>query len=89
MRSYILATHYDPSWYKAWHTWALVNFTVVNEMDAHVDHCMVQVPDVLAVHAGSISLGKQNSLQDTLRPLTLWFKLGVHDNVSLAIGTHL
>ena len=27
--SYNLATHYDPEWYKAWHTWALANFEVV------------------------------------------------------------
>ncbi|KAI0036252.1 armadillo-type protein [Vararia minispora EC-137] len=26
LHSYLLATHYEPNWYKAWHTWALTNF---------------------------------------------------------------
>ena len=34
----------------------------------------------------SISLGEQNSLQDTLRLLTLWFKFGSHDDVSHAVA---
>ena len=32
LHSYLLATHYDPNWYKAWHTWALANFEVVNHL---------------------------------------------------------
>jgi serine/threonine-protein kinase mTOR len=32
LHSYYLATHYDPNWYKAWHTWALTNFEVVGWM---------------------------------------------------------
>ncbi|ODQ63316.1 FAT-domain-containing protein [Nadsonia fulvescens var. elongata DSM 6958] len=27
--SYLLATHFDPEWYKAWHNWALANFQVI------------------------------------------------------------
>ena len=95
LQSYYLATHYDSGWYKAWHTWALANFAVVNEIEAHADHRLDEVPHNLAVHAvaavegllRSISLGKQNSLQDTLRLLTIWFKFGVHDDVSHAVGT--
>ena len=30
LRSYLLATNYDPKWYKAWHTWALANFGIVS-----------------------------------------------------------
>jgi phosphatidylinositol kinase/protein kinase (PI-3 family) len=30
----------------------------------------------------SISLSSEDSLQDTLRLLTLWFKFGAHDDVS-------
>lgn len=28
--SYLLATHFDPQWYKAWHNWAIANFEVVS-----------------------------------------------------------
>lgn len=28
--SYMLATHFDPQWYKAWHNWAIANFEVVS-----------------------------------------------------------
>jgi FKBP12-rapamycin complex-associated protein len=32
LHSYLRATHFDPNWYKAWHTWALANFEVVNHL---------------------------------------------------------
>ncbi|CCE63837.1 hypothetical protein TPHA_0F03570 [Tetrapisispora phaffii CBS 4417] len=28
--SYLLATHFDNKWYKAWHNWALANFEVIS-----------------------------------------------------------
>ncbi|OWB72318.1 hypothetical protein B5S31_g2025 [[Candida] boidinii] len=28
--SFLLATHFDKSWYKAWHNWALANFDVIS-----------------------------------------------------------
>jgi FKBP12-rapamycin complex-associated protein len=30
-----MSTRYNPSLYKAWHTWALANFDVVNYLDPH------------------------------------------------------
>ncbi|THH30677.1 hypothetical protein EUX98_g3507 [Antrodiella citrinella] len=39
LHSYSLATHYDPAWYKAWHTWALANFEVYGHHD-DVSHAM-------------------------------------------------
>ncbi len=33
LQSYYLATHYDPGWYKAWHTWAMANFDVVGFLE--------------------------------------------------------
>lgn len=38
LRSYLLATHYDPSWRKAWHTWALTNFDVVSYTEGQNDN---------------------------------------------------
>lgn len=32
--SYLLATHFDKTWYKAWHNWALANFEVISLMTA-------------------------------------------------------
>ena len=34
LHSYLLATHYDPNWYKAWHTWALANFEVIASLES-------------------------------------------------------
>lgn len=32
--SYLLATHFDGNWYKAWHNWALANFEVISAISA-------------------------------------------------------
>lgn len=51
LHSYFLATHYDSTWYKAWHTWALANFEVVGYLETQVENKMTGVPpDDLAVH---------------------------------------
>jgi FKBP12-rapamycin complex-associated protein len=35
--AYSRATHYDPGWYKAWHTWALTNFDVIAYMESQTE----------------------------------------------------
>lgn len=89
-----MATQLDPSWYKAWHTWALANFEVVSYLEAGTRQEEL-LPDTLVNHViaairgffRSISLLKaKSSLQDVLRLLTLWFKFGAHDDVCHAIG---
>ncbi|CAK5267693.1 unnamed protein product [Mycena citricolor] len=92
LTSFLVATRYDPDWYKAWHTWALSNFNVISYMKAQ-DRTEI-AGNRLAAHAvqaisgffRSIALNNQNSLQDTLRLLTLWFEFGAHDDVSQAIN---
>ncbi|KAF7356539.1 Serine/threonine-protein kinase TOR [Mycena venus] len=93
LNSYLLATHYDGEWYKAWHTWALANFNVINVLRAQ--NRTLDIPGGrLAAHAvqaitgffRSISLRSEEALQDTLRLLTLWFEYGAHDDVSQAIN---
>ncbi|KAJ7879902.1 phosphatidylinositol 3-kinase TOR1 [Mycena olivaceomarginata] len=93
LNSYLLATHYDGEWYKAWHTWALANFNVINILRAQ--NRTLDIPGGrLAAHAvqaitgffRSISLRSEEALQDTLRLLTLWFEYGAHDDVSQAIN---
>jgi len=96
LRSYMLATHYHPTWYKAWHSWALANFEVVNALTGKdstgVDNPDIS-PDILTNHVvpavkgffRSISLSDGSSLQDTLRLLTLWFAHGGHHEVNAAV----
>ncbi len=90
LRSFLAATHCDKSWYKAWHAWSLSNFEVIAAYEK--SHETVS-PQILISHAvpsiqgfiRSIALSKGNSLQDTLRLLTLWFKYGYQPEVTSAI----
>ncbi|KAG1798813.1 FAT domain-containing protein [Suillus variegatus] len=97
LHSYLLATHYDPNWYKAWRTWALANFEVIGHLESQKESMAANIPGSgLAAHTvpahseigffRSIGLQNENTLQDTLRLLTLWFKFGTHDYVSQAMA---
>ncbi|KAI9026899.1 armadillo-type protein [Hyaloraphidium curvatum] len=91
LRYYLAATHFDKTWYKAWHAWALANF----EATTHYERTNESVPSrtllghvVPAVQGffRSIALSKGNSLQDALRLLTLWFKYGFQQEVNNAVA---
>ncbi|KAG0181763.1 phosphatidylinositol kinase- protein kinase tor1 [Apophysomyces sp. BC1034] len=91
LRAFLLATRFDQNWYKAWHAWALANFDIIDYHERiHPDQLP---PDMFGHHIvpavqgffRSIALSKENSLQDTLRLLTLWFKYAYHPEVSDAI----
>lgn len=97
---YEKATKHDEHWYKAWHSWAFMNYKVVQQQKQQMqDTCAMNNLNVLdlnvkgqkekllilqyvvpAVRAffKSISLLQENSLQDTLRLLTLWFDHGMY-----------
>ena len=92
--SYAHATSYNSGWYKAWHSWALANFEVVEAVAAHAKRQNITVPQALladhvvpAVHGffKSIALSTSSSLQDTLRLLTLWFAYGGDNDVNTAV----
>ncbi|KAJ3290058.1 phosphatidylinositol kinase- protein kinase tor1 [Borealophlyctis nickersoniae] len=91
LRSYLAATHCDKNWYKAWHAWAFANFEVLSFYEKQHENIP---PQILVAHVvpsvqgffRSIALSKGNSLQDTLRLLTLWFKYGFQQDVNIAIG---
>lgn len=89
--SYRRATELDRNWYKAWHAWALANFDVISHHERKGDVIPAQmmaasiVPSVQGFFR-SIALASGNSLQDTLRLLTLWFKFGYQENVSEAVS---
>ncbi|KAG9248794.1 armadillo-type protein [Calycina marina] len=94
LASYHAATMYNPTWYKAWHAWALANFEIVQAISQRPERESAVLPQGLlsdyvvpAVRGffKSISLSAGSSLQDTLRLLTLWFAHGGDHNVNLAI----
>ncbi|XP_059613044.1 serine/threonine-protein kinase Tor [Phlebotomus argentipes] len=99
LSSYEQATKHDPSWYKAWHSWAYMNFKVIqsqkHQLDSQTNDMAriqkeKQIIDQYAVPAvagffQSINLSQGNSLQDTLRLLTLWFDYGQYAEVFEAL----
>ena len=90
------ATQYNPSGYKAWHSWALANFEIVNAVASENRHQMSIFPQatihdhVIPAIKGflkSISLSQSKStLQNTLRLLTLWFAHGANPDVRYALA---
>eukprot|EP01135_Chromosphaera_perkinsii_P003113 Nk52_evm2s236 gene=Nk52_evmTU2s236 len=79
--SYEIATGSDEHWYKAWHAWALMNFEAVshyekNETENSRDKIRKHLKPAVEGFFRSIGLSKGNSLQDTLRVLTILFKYG-------------
>ncbi|BFZ53909.1 phosphatidylinositol kinase-related protein kinase tor1 [Savitreella phatthalungensis] len=90
LQSYNLATNFDKDWYKAWHSWALANFDVIQFHEAQeggIPQNLVAQRIKPAVQAffRSIALSSGNSLQDTLRLLSLWFKYANEPEISQAI----
>jgi FKBP12-rapamycin complex-associated protein len=82
------AVRHDPNWYKAQHKWALVNFDVIEHHEHQGAAASVIAPFLVpAIHGffRSIALGPAQSLQDTLRLLTLWFKHGARPTVEAAL----
>uniref|UniRef100_A0A7S4P0U7 non-specific serine/threonine protein kinase n=1 Tax=Paramoeba aestuarina TaxID=180227 RepID=A0A7S4P0U7_9EUKA len=83
--------HADGSnWYKAWHLWAAMNFEAVSFYEKNdsskarkkiVKHLVAAVQGFFR----SITLSPRNSLQDTLRLLTLMFKHGGDKSAEAAL----
>ncbi|CDS00383.1 hypothetical protein [Sporisorium scitamineum] len=91
IESYRRATELDRNWYKAWHAWALANFEIIShheERNEQITPQMIAASIVPSVQGffRSIALASGNSLQDTLRLLTLWFKYGHQEDVSQAVS---
>ncbi|KAF2000099.1 ARM repeat-containing protein [Amniculicola lignicola CBS 123094] len=94
LSAYAAATRYNHNWYKAWHSWALANFEVVNSITNQADRETTEIPsNVVHDHVvpaikgffKSIALSSSSSLQDTLRLLTLWFNHGGIPEVNRAV----
>ncbi|KAG9023315.1 phosphatidylinositol kinase- protein kinase tor1, partial [Tulasnella sp. UAMH 9824] len=92
LKSYHLATQHDKAWYKAWHTWALANYEVIDFLENNTSAEEVSASSLVGYIVNSIqgffksiALKASHSLQDTLRLLTLWFKFGSHESISIAM----
>jgi FKBP12-rapamycin complex-associated protein len=85
-----VATELDPEWYQAWHIWALTNAEIIDQMETSQQglssaHFTTYIIPAVEGFLRSVSLSPKNSLQDTLRLLTLWFSYGYQHGVSMAI----
>ncbi|KAB5566179.1 armadillo-type protein [Coniochaeta sp. 2T2.1] len=95
LHCYMKATQYNPKWYKAWHSWALANFQVVQilcpkDPDSHVARANQQVivEHIVPAIRGffeSIALSAGSSLQDTLRLCSLWLDFGGSAEVNTVV----
>lgn len=91
---YLAATSYDKTWHKAWHGWALMNFEMATSWEKKHNGIVRSGPTrinpyiVPAIQGffRSISLSNRDSLQDSLRLLTLWFKYGSNAEINAAVG---
>ncbi|KAH8902209.1 phosphatidylinositol 3-kinase tor2 [Coniochaeta sp. PMI_546] len=95
LHCYAKATQYNPKWYKAWHSWALANFQVVQilcpkDQDSHVARASqaVILEHIVPAIRGffeSIALSAGSSLQDTLRLCSLWLDFGGSPEVNAVV----
>ncbi|KAH9605868.1 hypothetical protein KSS87_023466 [Heliosperma pusillum] len=86
------ATHCAPNWAKAWHSWALFNTAVMSHYTlrgtASIAGQFVGAAVTGYFHSiacGAHSKGVDDSLQDILRLLTLWFNHGATADVQQAL----
>eukprot|EP01080_Neovahlkampfia_damariscottae_P005829 gene5829-9652_t len=76
------ATKFDENWYKAWHNYALIN---TNLLEKETKNKSKFLKNAIHSYFKSISLSKErnNTLQDTLRLLSVFFKYEDEENVDL------
>ncbi|CAH9071216.1 unnamed protein product [Cuscuta epithymum] len=86
------ATHCSPKWGKAWHKWALFNTAVMSHYTLRGFPSLAAQYVVAAVTGYFHSIacaahakGVDDSLQDILRLLTLWFNHGATSEVQMAL----
>lgn len=88
LSSFKRATEFDSTWYKAWHSWALLNFQVVSyyeKNDPKIENFRQYLAPAVNGFFRSISLGQHRSLQDILRLLSIWFNYGNLKEVEAAL----
>ncbi|KAF5177476.1 Serine/threonine-protein kinase TOR [Thalictrum thalictroides] len=94
LRAFRNATQCTTDWAKAWHTWALFNTAVMSHYTLRGLPAVAGQYVVAAVtgyfHSiacAATAKGADDSLQDILRLLTLWFNHGATTEVQMALET--
>ncbi|KAH7665067.1 Non-specific serine/threonine protein kinase protein [Dioscorea alata] len=92
LKSFKNATQCAKDWAKAWHTWALFNTAVMSHYTLRGYPAITGQYVVAAVtgyfysiSCASTAKGVDDSLQDILRLLTLWFNHGATSEVQMAL----
>eukprot|EP00730_Choanoeca_flexa_P003522 TRINITY_DN11433_c0_g1_i2.p1 TRINITY_DN11433_c0_g1~~TRINITY_DN11433_c0_g1_i2.p1 ORF type:complete len:1412 (+),score=409.66 TRINITY_DN11433_c0_g1_i2:447-4238(+) len=77
------STLYDRTWYKAWHSWAYMNYEAVKHYQGRGQEQRYLSHSIMSIKGffNSIALSHHSNLQDTLRLLTLLFTHGSHTDV--------
>lgn len=83
---YTLATEHDKEWYKAWHALAYMSYEAVLFYKRQSYNVRQYTIPAVKSFFRSIALSHGNSLQDTLRLLTLWFDEANDKEVSEAFA---
>lgn len=84
------ATNCNPEWHRAWHAWSLLNFEAISifEKTGETTRIAQHLSSALRGFFRSITLclsAGYQTLQDTLRLITLWFKYGGHAQAEAAL----
>lgn len=93
LKSYQKATELNSGWFKAWSSWALMNYEVATRREDSSDSEISNDPEVVTYMARALEgfiqsircvehNAAHNTLQDVLRVLTVWFRYGEHQDVS-------
>ncbi|KAJ3294404.1 phosphatidylinositol kinase- protein kinase tor1 [Rhizoclosmatium sp. JEL0117] len=96
LRSFSAAAKLNKSWYSAWDGWAVAYTYIIKhyekansdrrEGDKNLEFISLHVVPAINSFFHAIALSKTNSLQDTLRLLTTWFKYGHEHEVNSAVA---
>jgi FKBP12-rapamycin complex-associated protein len=93
LKSYKKATELHSGWFKAWSSWALMNYEVATRREDSSDGEVSNDPEVITYMARALEgfiqsircvehNAAHNTLQDVLRVLTVWFRYGEQQDVS-------
>jgi FKBP12-rapamycin complex-associated protein len=93
LESFQKATQLNPRWFKAWSSWALMNYEVATRIEEQgavdVSEVVRHMSQALNGFVQSIRhlghSGGCSALQDVLRLLTVWFRYGEHREVYDAV----
>lgn len=80
----------DEKWFKVWHVWAIVNYRILvhyskEQTTSHkiFDHLLPAVTGFIRCIA--LSPSNRQTIQDTLRLITLWFNYGYKKDIEKAL----